>query len=77
MSYRVRAAVKTIRELRQDAGLTQLELANRVGVTPSAVYNWERGRNEPTATNLRDLARVLGVSMDLISLEVWDLKSAA
>ncbi len=69
--------MKTIKQLRTEAGLTQLELANRVGVTPSAVYNWERGHNEPSATNLRDLASVLGVSMDSISLEAWDLKSAA
>jgi transcriptional regulator with XRE-family HTH domain len=69
--------MKTIRELRQAAGLTQLELANKVQVTPSAVYNWERGKNEPSATNLRDLAFALGVSMDDIDLEVWDVKSAA
>jgi len=68
---------KTIRELRIAAGMTQLELAIAVGVTPSAVYNWERGKNEPSATNLRDLARVLGVSMDVIDLEVWDAKSVA
>jgi transcriptional regulator with XRE-family HTH domain len=68
---------KTIKELRSAAGLTQLELANRLHVTPSAVYNWERGRNEPSATNLRDLARALNVSMDEIDLEVWDAKSAA
>jgi transcriptional regulator with XRE-family HTH domain len=68
---------RTIKDLRQASGLTQLELANRLGVTPSAVYNWERGRNEPSATNLRDLARALGVSMDEIDLEVWDAKSAA
>lgn len=69
--------MRTIRELRMAAGLTQLELAIKVKVTPSAVYNWERGKNEPSATNLRDLALALGVSMDDIDLEVWDLKSAA
>lgn len=66
--------MKTIKELRQAAGLTQLELAIKVRVTPSAVYNWERGKNEPSATNLRDLAIALGVSMDDIDLEEWDLK---
>lgn len=69
--------MKTIKELRIEAGLTQLQLANAIQVTPSAVYNWERGKNEPTATNLRDLATALGVSMDEISLEVWYAKSAA
>jgi len=69
--------MKTIRELRTAAGLTQLELANKVNVTPSTVYNWEKGRNEPSATNLRDIALALGASMDEIDLEVWYAKSAA
>lgn len=69
--------MKTIKELRIAAGLTQLELAVRVGVTPSAVYNWERGKNEPSATNLRDIAQALGVDMDEIDLGVWDAKSVA
>ncbi len=68
---------KTIRELREDAGLTQLQLANKIGVTPSAVYNWERGRNEPKASQLRTMARLFGVSMDMIDFEVEELKSAA
>ncbi len=68
---------KTIRELREDAGLTQLQLANKIGVTPSAVYNWERGRNEPKASQLRTMARIFGVSMDVINFEVEELKSAA
>jgi phosphoribosylformylglycinamidine cyclo-ligase len=69
--------VSTIKELRKAAGLTQLELSNRLGVTPSTVYKWERGANEPSATNLRDLARALGVSMEEIDLGAWDVKSAA
>ena len=69
--------MKTIRELRIAANLTQLELANAIGVTPSAVYKWERGQTEPSATNLKDLAGALGVSMDEIDLEVWYAKSAA
>ncbi len=68
---------KTIRELREDAGLTQLQLANKIGVTPSAVYNWERGRNEPKASQLRTMARLFGVSMDMIDFDVEELKSAA
>jgi transcriptional regulator with XRE-family HTH domain len=69
--------MKTIRNLREAAGMTQLELAVRVGVTPSAVYNWERGRNEPKATQLRALARAFGVPMDEIDFEDVAAKSAA
>ncbi len=69
--------LKTIRQLREAAGLTQLELAFQLGCTSSAVYNWERGRNEPKASQLRAMARVFGVSMDEIEFEVVEVKSAA
>ena len=53
---------KTIREFREARGLTQLELANKLGITPVSVYNWERGQHMPTAVQLRALARALGVT---------------
>ncbi len=58
----------TIRQLREARGWSQYRLAREVGVTPSTVYNWERGRFEPKASQLRSLARVFGVSMDDIEL---------
>jgi DNA-binding XRE family transcriptional regulator len=56
--------MQTIRELREKSGLTQMDLATKLGVTTITVYNWERGRHEPKASQLRDMARVFGVSMD-------------
>ena len=56
--------MKTIRTLREERGWTQLALANAIGVTPATVYNWERGKYEPKASQLRALARAFGVSMD-------------
>ncbi len=61
---------KTIREWRKEKGWTQAELAYHAGVAPSSVYNWESGRFEPRASQLRDLAAALGVKMDDIELEV-------
>jgi transcriptional regulator with XRE-family HTH domain len=61
--------VKSIRQLREEQGWTQLELANRIGVTPGTVYSWERGKFEPRASQLRALALAFGVSMDDIELE--------
>ncbi len=60
--------MKMIRELREERGWTQLELAIKVGVTPVTVYNWERGRYEPKVSQFRALAKVFGVSMDDIAL---------
>jgi transcriptional regulator with XRE-family HTH domain len=74
------AQVKTIKQLREAAELTQLELALKVGVTPSAVYGWESGRAEPKLRQLRALALVFGVSMDTIAIndaDLQELKTAA
>ena len=59
---------KTIRQLREERGWSQFELATKLGVTPSSVYNWESGRFEPRASQFRQLATVFGVSMDDIEL---------
>lgn len=60
--------MKTIRELREERGWTQLELANRLGVTPATVYTWERGKYEPRASQFRRIAQVFEVRMDDIAL---------
>ena len=39
-------------------------LAIKLGVTPSTVYNWERGTAEPRARQLGQLADALGVTAD-------------
>lgn len=46
---------KNIRELRQRAGLTQEGLALKIGVTPSAVGNYERGVSFPKEEVLMSL----------------------
>ena len=64
--------VKTIKELRAESGWTQLEMAVKLGVTPVTVYNWERGKYEPTASMFRKIARLFGVAMDDIALSSED-----
>lgn len=69
--------MKTIRQLREERGWTQLELANRLGVVPSTVYNWERGRVEPKVSQLRAMAREFEISSDDIELVEDPEKDAA
>jgi len=70
--------MKTIREYREERGWTQFELAVKVGVTPGAVSNWERGVSEPKVSQLRKLAEVFGVRMDeIILIEPREGKVAA
>lgn len=69
---------KTIRQLREERGWTQFELAVKVGVQPGAISNWERGIHEPKVSQLRRLAEVFGVKMDDIELvEPQEGKAAA
>lgn len=58
--------MQTIKELRERNGMTQRDLASRIDVTTTTISAWERGMYEPRASQLRELARVFGVSMDAI-----------
>lgn len=53
---------KRIREFREDRGMSQKELADKIDVSNSRVSNWEQGINRPDADILADLCRVLKVS---------------
>lgn len=52
-----------IAQARQARGLTQRELAEKIGVTDKAVSRWETGRGFPEASVLQGLAEALGVSV--------------
>ena len=51
-----------IRERRTHLGLTQTELANKSGVTLRTITKYEKQGVMPRGRNLRELAKVLGVS---------------
>src|SRR5262245_14022213 len=53
-----------LRELREQAGLTQKELAERVGTTVRNVSRLETGTQEATWPTVVALARLFGVSCD-------------
>lgn len=54
---------KLIQELRKEKELTQMSLADKLGVTDRAVSKWERGKSFPDVSVLRPLAETLGVSV--------------
>ena len=60
MSYNDIPAV--IRRLREKKGMTQLELAEKIGVTDKAVSKWETAKGLPDIALLEPLAAALGVS---------------
>lgn len=53
-----------IAELRKEKGMTQLELAEKMGVTDKAVSKWERDLSYPDINSLPNLAEILGVTVD-------------
>ena len=53
-------------ELRERSGLTQAELAEKLGVTNKAVSKWETGKAKPTTNTIRKLAALYGISVDAL-----------
>lgn len=55
-----------IRQYRREAGMTQEAVAERLGVTASAVNKWERNSSQPDIALLAPIARLLGISTDTL-----------
>lgn len=66
---------KTIRELRTAKGITPVEIAAHMGVALATVYNWESGKHEPRASQLRTLAELFGVRMEDIAIPGVDTQN--
>ena len=54
----------TIASLRKENGMTQLELAEKMGVTDKAVSKWERDLCCPDVKTFPKLAEIFGISVD-------------
>ena len=57
---------EVIRKHRKEAGMTQEEMANRLGVTTPAVSKWENGNSNPDIELLAPIARLLHISLDTL-----------
>lgn len=57
--------------LRKENGMTQLELAEKMGVTDKAVSKWERDLSFPDVRSLPKLAEIFNISVD----ELMQVKS--
>lgn len=55
---------KKIAQLRKEKNMTQMELADILGVSYQAVSNWERGNSMPDISKLPELVGLLGCSID-------------
>ena len=55
-----------IRKYRKEAGLTQEEMASRLGVTTPAVNKWVNKNSNPDIELLAPIARLLHISLDTL-----------
>jgi len=57
---------RTIAELRREHNMTQMALADEMGVSFQAVSNWERGQSMPDISKLPELAELFGTTIDAL-----------
>ena len=57
---------KLIAVKRKEKGLTQEELAEKLGVTNKAVSKWETGRGMPDLAIIQELSKVLGITVSTL-----------
>ncbi|MDR0928458.1 MAG: helix-turn-helix domain-containing protein [Oscillospiraceae bacterium] len=57
---------RRIAEARKARNMTQMALADAMGVSFQAVSNWERGQSMPDIAKLPELAELLGLSIDAL-----------
>ena len=55
-----------LKKLRKDTGLTQVDVASKLGISQQAYASWERGIKKPTQENLVKLSKILNVSVDYL-----------
>ena len=64
----------TLKDLRDAKGLTQMEVAVKLGTNPTTVSNWERGVQEPRLNQIPSLAKLYGVTADELIQAVQNSK---
>lgn len=57
---------QTIARLRREHNMTQMQLADEMGVSFQAVSNWERGQSMPDISKLPELAELFCTSIDAL-----------
>ena len=55
---------KFIAECRKQKNISQLQLAERLGITDKAISKWERGISKPNTSIMLELCEILGISVN-------------
>lgn len=62
-SKEVKRFIEQVQALREEAGVSQSELARRTGKTPGYVCDMNRGRRTPNLTTVCEFAKALGAEV--------------
>ena len=54
---------------RTNAKLNQREMAEKMGVDVGTIINWEKGKSEPSASQLRKISEISQIPMDFIFVQ--------
>ncbi len=54
------------KKLRQSQGLTQVQMADKLEVSPSAIGMYEQGRRKPDSDMLKKICQMFNVSVDYL-----------
>jgi transcriptional regulator with XRE-family HTH domain len=59
------ALARKIKTVRRQAGLTQTQLGERVGISQSHISAWERGLWSPTVSSLAKIAAATNTQLEI------------
>lgn len=62
----------TLKLLRKNSNMTQVQLAEKINVTQGTIANWERGVREPDMEMVRRIADAIGVPVERFFSEAKD-----
>lgn len=56
----------SLKAARINARLTQVEAAERIGVTKETIINWEKSKSEPKLKQVKRLAEIYNIPVELL-----------
>ncbi len=66
---------ETIKKIRKAKGISQMELAERIGITYQQLQKYEKGKSKITVERLVDIAKALDVSISVFFPELYEKES--
>ena len=55
-----------MKQMRESTGVKQVSVSEMLGVTQGAISQWETGETRPDIKHIQELARIYGVTSDVI-----------